>query len=155
MGHVGVHASDVLGHSSTRQGKLERVCRVVGDLMLGHDIANCCPDCFEETETDVLWWCQTWPQTTGSESLVRPSQWQVLTACIIYGCSVASFLHRRRLRDSNVPPIFTVCVALGVLVGKCTGAGIDYIMLVHASWATCLAMIACVACPHIQSRLSK
>lgn len=98
---------------------------------------------------------KTWPQTTGSESLVRLSQWQVLTACIIYGCSVASFLHRRRLRDSNVPPIFTVCVALGVLVGKCTGAGIDYIMLVHASWATCLAMIACVACPHIQLRLSK
>ncbi|VTT63406.1 unnamed protein product [Fusarium fujikuroi] len=84
-----------------------------------------------------------------------PDTWQVLTACIIYGCSVASFLHRRRLRDPNMSPIFAACVSFGMLVGKCTGAGFDYIMLVHVSWATCLAMVASAICLHIQPRLNE
>lgn len=96
-----------------------------------------------------------WPQTARSESLIRLSQWQVLTACIIYGCSVASFLQRRRLRDPNMSLIFAACVSFGMLVGKCTGAGFDYIMLVHVSWATCLAMVASAVCLHIQSRLDE
>ncbi|UZP33778.1 hypothetical protein NXS19_001594 [Fusarium pseudograminearum] len=95
----------------------------------------------------------TWPPTTHTEPLVQISQWQVLTACIIYGCSVASFLRRQRFRDQNLPLTVSICVSLGILVGKCTGASLDYIMLVHVSWATCMSMLASVACLHIQPRM--
>jgi hypothetical protein len=97
----------------------------------------------------------TWPPTTRTEPLVQISQWQVLTACIVYGCSVASFLRRQRFQDQNLPLTVSICVFLGILVGKCTGASLDYIMLVHVSWATCMSMLASVARLHIRPRVDK
>ncbi|KAM6538770.1 hypothetical protein FALCPG4_000628 [Fusarium falciforme] len=95
-----------------------------------------------------------WPQAARVDVLAQPSQWLALTACLVYGCSIASFLHRRRFLDPYQPFIFAACVSLGAVLGKCTGASADYILLVHVSWATCLAMFASVICLRIGYVLS-
>ncbi|KAH8735478.1 hypothetical protein BGZ61DRAFT_79959 [Ilyonectria robusta] len=83
----------------------------------------------------------TCPKGSRVDFLVRPSRWMLLAACIVFGCSAASFLHRRQPHDAHQPYIFAVCVAVGAVAGECTGASADYIMLVHVSWGVCVAML--------------
>ena len=78
--------------------------------------------------------------------LIQPSQWLALAACLVFGCSAASFLHRRKTRDFNQPYIFAICVSVGAVVGQFSGASADYIMLVYVSWAVCVSMLASVVC---------
>lgn len=70
------------------------------------------------------------------------SQWPILVACLVFGCSAASFLHRRQLRDPSQLYIFAVCVPVGAIIGQFMGATAEYIMLVHVSWAVCISMLA-------------
>ncbi|KAI5463037.1 hypothetical protein BGZ63DRAFT_422438 [Mariannaea sp. PMI_226] len=72
----------------------------------------------------------------------RSSQWMHLGACIVFGCSSASFLHRRKLYDPLQPYVFAVCICIGALAGELLGASADYIILVYISWAVCTAMLA-------------
>lgn len=72
------------------------------------------------------------------------AQWPILVACLVFGCSAASFLHRRQSRDINQLYIFAVCVPLGAIVGQVMGATAEYIVLVHVSWAVCISMLASV-----------
>ncbi|KAH7136551.1 hypothetical protein EDB81DRAFT_83299 [Dactylonectria macrodidyma] len=83
----------------------------------------------------------TWLKTSRVDSLVCPSRWMLLIACIIFGCSAASFLRRRQRHDPYQPYIFAVCVASSTVAGEVTGASAGYIMLVHVSWAVCVAML--------------
>lgn len=73
--------------------------------------------------------------------LSGPSNRQAFAACIVFGYAVTSFLHRRRLRHPDQAYIFVACVSAGALVGELMGESADYIMLVHVSWAVCVAMV--------------
>ncbi|KAH6895193.1 hypothetical protein B0T10DRAFT_209946 [Thelonectria olida] len=83
-----------------------------------------------------------WPSPPRVDSVPRSDQWAHLVACIVFACAVTSFLHRRKLYDPFQPYIFATCVSAAAVVGEWIGASADYIMLVHVSWAVCLAMLA-------------
>jgi len=69
----------------------------------------------------------------------QPSPELLLVSCLVLGCSVSSFLHRRQAEDQYQLLVFILCIACAVFLAW--GAPADIILLRYIPWATCAAML--------------
>src|SRR6266566_5179665 len=68
----------------------------------------------------------------------QPSPELLLVACLVLGCSVSSFLHRRQAEDQYQLLVFILCIACAVFLAW--GGPADVILLRYIPWAMCAAM---------------
>ena len=66
-------------------------------------------------------------------------------SCIMFGCSVSSFVYRRQEKDPAQQYVFVVLVLYAVVVGWGLRTGAEVVQLVYVTWAMTLAMPICVA----------
>lgn len=69
-----------------------------------------------------------------------PSPELMLCSCLIFGCCVSSFAHRRQGQDVLQFPIYAAALAGGVAMGYVFNASTNLILLGYLPWAMCMAM---------------
>ncbi|RYP65254.1 hypothetical protein DL769_006366 [Monosporascus sp. CRB-8-3] len=74
--------------------------------------------------------------------LTRPSGGLMLGSCLVLGCCLSSYTHRRRGRDPYQPLVFTAWAAWAACVGLGVGCSADVIMLGLVPWALCAAVLS-------------
>ncbi|KAG9246833.1 hypothetical protein BJ878DRAFT_495564 [Calycina marina] len=78
--------------------------------------------------------------------LLDPSPALMLSSCLMLGCSVSSFVHRRQKFDVFQAPIFILVSGITVMFGAGLHMHSNIIMLVLIPWALCTAMVmTCLA----------
>ncbi|KAL2271124.1 hypothetical protein VTJ83DRAFT_495 [Remersonia thermophila] len=85
------------------------------------------------------------PEDTGDGSIFRPPPGLVLFACLMFGCCVSSFVHRRRGRDRFQAFVYLVVLGSAALVGYSLTADAHLVLLGCFPWATCAAMVISMA----------
>lgn len=71
----------------------------------------------------------------------QPSTGEVLIACIVFGCSVSSFMGRRHEHDPFQTPVFIGIMVGSAVIGHNTGMKAGSILLCLVPWATCFALM--------------
>ncbi len=69
----------------------------------------------------------------------------MLGACLVLGCSISSFAHRRQQGDRYQSLIFVLAITQCTIFGLVLGVNANLIMLGLIPWALCVAMIYSVA----------
>ncbi|KAK3695069.1 hypothetical protein B0T22DRAFT_497250 [Podospora appendiculata] len=80
-----------------------------------------------------------------SRFLLDPSPGLMLFSCLVFGCCVSSFVHRRQDQDRFQSVIYAAVLAAVVLAGYTTRASTNLIILGYLPGATCAAMIISVS----------
>ncbi|KAK0731642.1 hypothetical protein B0H67DRAFT_474519 [Lasiosphaeris hirsuta] len=78
------------------------------------------------------------PQASGLFS--HPSPELMLCSCLVFGCCVSSFAHRRQDKDHFQFLIYIIFLAGAVVVGYAFEASANLILLGYLPWAMCAAM---------------
>ncbi|KAH9908903.1 hypothetical protein F4778DRAFT_203008 [Xylariomycetidae sp. FL2044] len=65
----------------------------------------------------------------------------VLCSCLVLGCSLSSYTHRRRDEDQYQTVVFAVWIVWATCIAWTTGISADVIMLGVVPWACCVAML--------------
>jgi predicted membrane protein len=65
----------------------------------------------------------------------------MLACCLVLGCSISSFAHRRREQDKFQTPIFVLAITVASILGLGFGINTNLIMLGLIPWALCFAMV--------------
>ncbi|KAH6660373.1 hypothetical protein BKA67DRAFT_49708 [Truncatella angustata] len=74
-------------------------------------------------------------------ALTNPSPALMLGSCVLLGCLLSSFTHRRRGKDRFQTIVFGYMVLWGITVGKGIGASVNLIALSLVPGALCAAML--------------
>ncbi|KAK4218183.1 hypothetical protein QBC37DRAFT_412721 [Rhypophila decipiens] len=77
--------------------------------------------------------------------LLSPSPSLMLLSCLLFGCCVSSFVHRRQDKDPLQFLVYVVLLGIVVIVGHETKASANMILLGYLPWAMCLAMAISIA----------
>jgi hypothetical protein len=93
-------------------------------------------------------WLTPWRQLPGQHivekhadgSIFRPSPSLLLFSCLVFGCCVSSFTHRRQTEDQYQAVVYVVLLAGAAVAGYAVGADVHLILLGYLPWATCAAM---------------
>jgi hypothetical protein len=64
----------------------------------------------------------------------------MLFSCLVFGCCVSSFTHRRQSEDPFQFVVYLVLLGCAAMVGYGVRAHIHLILLGYLPWATCAAM---------------
>jgi uncharacterized membrane protein YjfL (UPF0719 family) len=65
----------------------------------------------------------------------------MLFSCLLFGCCVSSFTHRRQSQDRFQFVVYFALLGGGALVGYGVRASAHLILLGYLPWATCAAMV--------------
>ena len=66
----------------------------------------------------------------------------MLWSCLVYGCCVSSFIHRRQEKDPFQLFVYLIFVILAGVAGYAVGANTHMMLLGYLPWALELAMAA-------------
>lgn len=66
----------------------------------------------------------------------------MLCSCLVFGCCVSSFVHRRQEQDRFQFLVYAVFLSGAATIGFGFGAGANLILLGYLPWAMCMAMAA-------------
>ncbi|KAK1834827.1 hypothetical protein QBC39DRAFT_342961 [Podospora conica] len=88
-------------------------------------------------------------QRTAGDFLLYPSPGLMLCCCLVFGCCVSSFAHRRQDEDGLQLVVFTVFLAGAVVVGYALEASANLILLGFIPWAMCAAMATSLSGHHL------
>ncbi|KAI0482636.1 hypothetical protein GGR56DRAFT_199496 [Xylariaceae sp. FL0804] len=75
--------------------------------------------------------------------LSPPSPGLVLGSCLVLGCCLSSYMHRRRAADPYQAAVFAAWAAWAVCIGWSAGSSADAIVLAIVPWALTAAMPSC------------
>ncbi|KAL2128716.1 hypothetical protein VTI74DRAFT_8806 [Chaetomium olivicolor] len=75
----------------------------------------------------------------------RPSPTLMLFSCLVFGCCVSSFAHRRQTQDPLQLLVYLVFLGCAAMIGHAARANVHLILLGYLPWATCLAMAASIS----------
>lgn len=75
-----------------------------------------------------------------SDVLLNPSPELMLVSCLVFGCCVSSFVHRRQTQDAFQFVIYAVFITAAVVVGYGLEASANLILLGYAPLAMCVGM---------------
>ncbi|KAK4153081.1 hypothetical protein C8A00DRAFT_43963 [Chaetomidium leptoderma] len=73
--------------------------------------------------------------------LFRPSPGLMLVSCLVFGCCVSSFAHRRQSQDPFQIVVYLALLGGAALTGYAVQANVHLILLGYLPWATCAAMV--------------
>ncbi|ORY66213.1 uncharacterized protein BCR38DRAFT_429612 [Pseudomassariella vexata] len=73
--------------------------------------------------------------------ITDPSPGLMLGSCVVLGCCLSSFAHRRQDEDRYQTGIFVTLAIWAVLLGRGVGASYNMITLGFVPWALCAAML--------------
>jgi hypothetical protein len=76
----------------------------------------------------------------GGNLLLNPTPELMLGSCLVFGCCVSSFVHRRQSQDTCQFAVYAVFLTAAVVSGVGIEASADLILLGFAPWAMCAAM---------------
>ncbi|KAK0657350.1 hypothetical protein B0T16DRAFT_318834 [Cercophora newfieldiana] len=76
------------------------------------------------------------------DAVLNPSPELMLVACLVFGCCVSSFVHRRQGQDASQFVVYALFLTAAVVSGYGLGASANLILLGYAPWAMCAAMAA-------------
>ncbi|KAA8574642.1 hypothetical protein EYC84_003892 [Monilinia fructicola] len=80
-----------------------------------------------------------------SDFILDPSPFSLLASCLLLGCSVSSFAHRRQGRDRCQSLIFVFVVTTATTIAFGLGTNANLIMLGFIPWALIFAMVLSVS----------
>lgn len=72
--------------------------------------------------------------------LLHPTPELMLCSCLIFGCCVSSFVHRRQGQDPLQFAVYAAFLAGAITAGFGFGASTNLILLGYLPWAMCIAM---------------
>ncbi|KAK0617956.1 hypothetical protein B0T17DRAFT_459099, partial [Bombardia bombarda] len=75
---------------------------------------------------------------------LHPSAGLMLASCIIIGCCVSSFVHRRQDKDQLQPLVIFVLLASAVALGSASRESANMVLLGYIPPATCVAMVVSI-----------
>ncbi|KAK3398058.1 hypothetical protein B0T20DRAFT_239730 [Sordaria brevicollis] len=78
----------------------------------------------------------------GKGVLVSPSDGLMLWSCLVYGCCVSSFIHRRQDKDPFQLFVYLIFATCAGISGYAVGASANLMLLGYLPWALCIAMAA-------------
>lgn len=64
----------------------------------------------------------------------------MLISCLVFGCCVSSFTHRRLSQDPFLPVVYLALLGFAALLRSRVQANLYLIILGYLPWATCAAM---------------
>jgi hypothetical protein len=76
----------------------------------------------------------------GGNLLLNPTPELMLGSCLVFGCCVSSFVHRRQSQDTCQFVVYAVFLTAVVVSGFGIEASANLILLGYAPWAMCAAM---------------
>ncbi|KAH6853677.1 hypothetical protein B0I37DRAFT_12775 [Chaetomium sp. MPI-CAGE-AT-0009] len=82
--------------------------------------------------------------TTGT-CIFRPSPGLMLLSCLVFGCCVSSFAHRRQSQDPFQFVVYLVLLSCAATIGYIVQAHVYLILLGYLPWATCAAMVISIS----------
>ncbi|KAI0382072.1 hypothetical protein F5Y04DRAFT_57433 [Hypomontagnella monticulosa] len=74
--------------------------------------------------------------------LKRVSPGLALGSCLVLGCCLSSFIHRRRELDQYQPIVFVIWITWAIFIGWGIGASANMVTLGIVPWASCAAMLS-------------
>jgi hypothetical protein len=72
--------------------------------------------------------------------LFRPSPGLMLFSCLVFGCCVSSFTHRRQSQDPFQLVVYILLLGGAAMAGYGVRENAHLILLGYLPWATCAAM---------------
>ena len=72
--------------------------------------------------------------------ITRPAPGLMLGSCILLGCCLSLFAHRRKDEDRYQAAVLVLLAIWGAALGKAIGASANMITLGFIPWALCAAM---------------
>jgi len=78
----------------------------------------------------------------GGNFLLDPSPELMLLSCLVFGCCVSSFAHRRQDQDTFQFAVYAAFIIGAVVSGVGFNASANLILLGYIPWAMCVAMAA-------------
>ena len=72
--------------------------------------------------------------------ITRPAPGLMFGSCILLGCCISSFAHRRQDKDRYQTVVLVLLAMWGATLGKAIGASANMITLGFIPWALCAAM---------------
>lgn len=80
--------------------------------------------------------------SSGNRSLILdPYALLLLASCLLLGCSISSFTHRRQGRDKCQSLILVLAILTATTIGLGLGINANLIMLAFVPWALIIAMV--------------
>jgi len=87
-------------------------------------------------------------QTAAGDFLLHPTPELMLCCCLIFGCCVSSFAHRRQDQDGLQIAVYAVFLVGAIVVGYGLEASANLILLGYVPWAMCVAMATSLSGHH-------
>ncbi|KAK0734108.1 hypothetical protein B0T26DRAFT_635564 [Lasiosphaeria miniovina] len=84
--------------------------------------------------------------------LLHPSPGLMLCSCLLFGCCVSSFAHRRQDKDPLQFAVYMIVLAAAAIIGYGLRASSNLILLGYLPWATCLAMAISISGHNLHRR---
>ncbi|OAA54740.1 hypothetical protein SPI_08611 [Niveomyces insectorum RCEF 264] len=75
------------------------------------------------------------------KTVAQPSAAAALVSCLVLGCAVSSFVHRRQVHDRFQWLVFLLVVGGAAMSGLATKTTAARLWLAYAPWAACSAMV--------------
>ena len=69
----------------------------------------------------------------------------MLFSCLLFGCCVSSFTHRRQSQDPYQFVVYLVLLSFAATIGYAARAHVYLILLGYLPWATCAAMVTSIS----------
>jgi hypothetical protein len=69
----------------------------------------------------------------------------MLFSCLLFGCCVSSFTHRRQSQDPYQFVVYLVLLSFAATIGYAARAHVYLILLGYLPWATCAAMVISIS----------
>jgi 4-hydroxybenzoate polyprenyltransferase len=91
----------------------------------------------------------------GIDFLTNPSPGLMLGSCLVLGCCLSSFAHRRHDIDRFQAAVFIALALWAAVLGKGIGASANMITLSLVPWALCAAMLLSFAGHGLGRRLNE
>ncbi|KAK3300295.1 uncharacterized protein B0H64DRAFT_11769 [Chaetomium fimeti] len=86
---------------------------------------------------------------TTSALVFHPSPGLMLLSCLVFGCCVSSFAHRRQSQDPFQFVVYLVLLSCAAAIGYAARAHVYLILLGYLPWATCVAMVISISGPGV------
>ncbi|KAK3953155.1 hypothetical protein QBC32DRAFT_126081 [Pseudoneurospora amorphoporcata] len=81
-------------------------------------------------------------ERNGQDVIVYPSDGLMLWSCLVYGCCVSSFIHRRQEQDPFQLFVYLIFVTGAGVAGYAAGASANMMLLGYLPQSMCIAMAA-------------
>ncbi|KAK4236769.1 hypothetical protein C8A03DRAFT_16629 [Achaetomium macrosporum] len=75
----------------------------------------------------------------------RPSPGLMLFSCLVFGCCVSSFTHRRQSKDPFQFIVYIIFLGVAAVIGCGIRTNVHLILLGYLPWATCAAMVTSIS----------